>query len=155
MAIAETVDELAAAILDDPSGGFAVRALTRKPDSPAAKALAARGAEIVVADLDDGESVARAFEGAYGAFCVTNFWEHFSPEKEKQQARAMAEAAKRAGLEHVIHRRSHAHGHGPLQGPALRERLRRVGAVERGADSDREERGVGGRGAHSTVPNLH
>ena len=46
--------------------------------------------------------MARAFAGAYGAFCVTNFWEHFSPEKEKQQARTMAEAAKQAGLKHVI-----------------------------------------------------
>jgi uncharacterized protein YbjT (DUF2867 family) len=93
---------LAQAILADPAGGFAVRAITRHTDSARARALAALGAEIVEADLDDAESLARAFAGAYGAFCVTNFWEHFSPEKELQQARNMAAAAKAAGLRHVV-----------------------------------------------------
>jgi uncharacterized protein YbjT (DUF2867 family) len=93
---------LARAILADPAGGFAVRALTRKVDSEKAKALAALGAEVVPADLDDAESLERAFAGAHGAFCVTNFWEHFSPEKEISQARNMAAAAKAAGLEHVV-----------------------------------------------------
>ena len=93
---------LARAILDDPDGGFAVRALTRNPDSDAARALAERGAEVVRADLDDPESLRRAFDGAYGAYCLTNFWEHLSPEKEKEQARNMAEAAAATGLQHVI-----------------------------------------------------
>lgn len=60
------------------------------------------GAEVVAADVDDIESLERAFEGAHGAFCVTFFWEHFSPEKEGQHARNMAFAAKNAGVEHVI-----------------------------------------------------
>ena len=64
--------------------------------------LAKIGAEIVAADVDDIESLKRAFEGAYGAFCVTNFWEHFSPEKELAQATNMAHAAKHTGLQHVI-----------------------------------------------------
>jgi len=93
---------LARAILRDPAGGFAVRALTRRLDSEPARALAALGAEVVQADLDDDVSLARAFEGAYGAFCVTNFWEHFSPEREGAQARNLAEAANRAGVRHVI-----------------------------------------------------
>jgi uncharacterized protein YbjT (DUF2867 family) len=93
---------LARAILDDPDGEFRVRALTRKPDSDAARALAERGAEVVQADLDDLDSLRRAFDGAYGAYCLTNFWEHFSPEKEKEQAGHMAEAAARAGVQHVI-----------------------------------------------------
>ena len=93
---------LARAILDDPAGGFAVRALTRKPDSEKARALAKRGAEVVAADLDDAESVTQAFRGAWGAFCVTNFWEHFSPDKELAQAASMARAARDAGLSHVI-----------------------------------------------------
>jgi len=93
---------LVRAILNDPKGGFAARALTRNPESAKAKELAKAGAEVVVADLDDEETLERAFDGAYGAFCVTNYWEHFSPEKEMAQAGAMARAAKSAGLKHVI-----------------------------------------------------
>ena len=93
---------LARAIMEDPAGGFAVRALTRKPDSEKARALSERGAEVVTADLDDTESVTRAFRGAWGAYCMTNFWEHFSPEKELAQAANMAQAAREAGLRHVI-----------------------------------------------------
>ena len=93
---------LARAILDDPQGGFAVRALTRNVDSEAARALAARGAEVVRADLDDVESLVSAFAGAYGAFCVTNFWEHLDPEREATQARNQAQAAARARLRHVV-----------------------------------------------------
>ncbi len=93
---------LVRAILKDPQGGFAARALTRKTDSDKAKALAKQGVEVVAADLDSVESLNRAFAGAYGAFCLTNFWEHFSPEKELAQAANMAQAAKHAGLKHVI-----------------------------------------------------
>lgn len=93
---------LARAILADPEGGFAVRALTRKVGSDRAQELASRGAEVVHADLDDPESVRRAFAGAYGAYCVTNFWEHMSPDREIAQAGAMAEAARAAGLTHAI-----------------------------------------------------
>lgn len=90
---------LVRAILNDPENLFQVRALTRNPDSEKARAL---GVEVVKADLDDVESLKHAFQGAYGAYCVTNFWEHYSPEKEMSQAANMAEAAKYAGLEHVI-----------------------------------------------------
>jgi uncharacterized protein YbjT (DUF2867 family) len=93
---------LARAILNDPDGGFAVRAITRNADSPKAQELAKQGAEVVVADLDDESSLEAAFKGAYGAFCITNFWEHFSPEKEAAQIQSLARAAKRAGLNHVI-----------------------------------------------------
>jgi uncharacterized protein YbjT (DUF2867 family) len=90
------------AILDDARGGFTARAVTRHPDGEKGRALAARGVEVVAADLDDEESVARAFAGAAGAFCLTNFWEHFSPERELAQAKNLAQAAKRAGVRHVI-----------------------------------------------------
>ncbi len=93
---------LVRAIVSDKDGGFAARALTRKADSDKAKELAKLGAEVVAADLDDVESLKRAFSGAYGVFCVTNFWEHFSPEKEFAQARNMAQAAKHAGVQHAI-----------------------------------------------------
>jgi uncharacterized protein YbjT (DUF2867 family) len=93
---------LVRAILADRNGGFGVRALTRKPDSEKAQALKNAGAEVVTADVDDPASVRRAFTGAYGAFCLTNYWEHFSPERELTQARNQAQAAKDAGLQHVI-----------------------------------------------------
>jgi uncharacterized protein YbjT (DUF2867 family) len=90
------------AILDDQDGRFAARAITRNVDSDKAQELAKMGAEVVAADIDDAESLQNALAGAYGAYFVTNFWEHFSPEKEMAQARALAEAAKHAGLRHVI-----------------------------------------------------
>jgi uncharacterized protein YbjT (DUF2867 family) len=93
---------LVRAICSDPSSEFAARALTRDPESEGAKALAALGAEVVAVDIDDEASIEKAFAGAYGAFCVTFFWAHFSPEVEQAQAAAMASAAKAAGLEHVI-----------------------------------------------------
>jgi uncharacterized protein YbjT (DUF2867 family) len=93
---------LARAILADREGGFSVRALTRKADSDAAKALRAGGAEVVTADLDDASSLERALEGAHGAYFVTNFWEHFSPDREQAQAKAMAQAARRVGVAHAI-----------------------------------------------------
>jgi uncharacterized protein YbjT (DUF2867 family) len=93
---------LARAILADRNGGFAVRAITRKPESEKAQALKNAGAELVTADADDASSIRRAFTGAYGAFCLTNFWEHFSPERELTQARNQAQAAKDAGVQHVI-----------------------------------------------------
>ncbi|HVQ33172.1 MAG TPA: NmrA/HSCARG family protein [Lysobacter sp.] len=93
---------LARAILEDPQGGFRVRAITRHVDSDKARALAAAGAELVAADLDDEASLERALTGADGAFFVTNYWEHFSPEKEHQQARNMAQAAKAAHVKHIV-----------------------------------------------------
>src|SRR5688572_919037 len=93
---------LCRAILADPSGGFACRAVTRDPNKDKAKALAAAGAEVVAGNLDDVESLKKAFAGAHGVFAVTNFWEHFSAEKEKAQAKNAAEAAKAAGVKHVI-----------------------------------------------------
>ncbi len=93
---------LARAILDDADGGYVCRALTRNPASDAARALVARGADVVQADLDDKDSLAVAFQGAYGAYCMTNFFEHFSPEKELQQAANLADAAKAAGIRHAI-----------------------------------------------------
>src|SRR5260370_14570480 len=93
---------LARAILSDPRGGFAVRAITRNVDGAKARELAKIGAEVVAADIDSPESLKKAFDGAYGAFCVTFFWAHFSPEKEIAEVQAMAAAAKNAGLKHVI-----------------------------------------------------
>jgi uncharacterized protein YbjT (DUF2867 family) len=90
------------AILNDRSGEFKVRAITRNAGSDKANELAHRGVEVVEANVDDKVSLVKAFEDAYGAYCVTFFWEHFSPEKENLHAKNMAEAAKEAGVQHVI-----------------------------------------------------
>jgi uncharacterized protein YbjT (DUF2867 family) len=93
---------LVRAIVGDPSGGFTARAITRNVNSDKAKELGKLGAEVVAADTDDAASLEKAFAGAHGAFCVTAYWEHFSPEKELAQAQNMAKAAKRAGVKHVV-----------------------------------------------------
>ncbi len=93
---------LVRALLNDPKRTFTVRAVTRNPESPKALQLKRVGAEVVKGDIDDLESLKKAFKGAYGAFCVTNFWEHSSPEREFAQARNLAEAAKACNLKHVI-----------------------------------------------------
>jgi len=93
---------LVRAILNDKQGGFSARAITRNVNSDKAKALAKMGAEIVQADVNDEKSIRKAFDGAYGAYCVTFYWEHFSPEKELAQAKNLAQAAKEAGVKHVI-----------------------------------------------------
>jgi uncharacterized protein YbjT (DUF2867 family) len=93
---------LVRAILNDPDHEFNVRAITRDVSTDKAKELARMGAEVVAADLDNAESMNKAFQGAYGAYCVTFFWNHFSPEKEKENAKTMADASKAAGIKHVI-----------------------------------------------------
>jgi uncharacterized protein YbjT (DUF2867 family) len=93
---------LARAILNDPNSEFAVRAITRDANSDKAQELARMGAEVVAADIDDPASVQKALDGAYGAYFVTFYWAHLSPDKERAEAKTMAEAAKAAGLKHVI-----------------------------------------------------
>ena len=93
---------LARAILSDSGSNFIVRAITRNVNSDKALALAKSGAEVVSADLDDAESLKRAFDGAYGLYAVTNFWEHFSADKELEQTKNIAAAAKAANVKHVI-----------------------------------------------------
>lgn len=93
---------LVRAILADPNGGFAARAITRDVKSDKAQALARAGAEVVAADIDDEAALTKALRGAHGAFLVTFFWAHFSAEKEYNEARSMARAAKAAGVKHVV-----------------------------------------------------
>ena len=93
---------LTRAILNDSSGEFSVRAVTRDVTSDKAKELTKLGAEVVAADVDNAASVEKALEGAYGAYFVTFFWSHYSPEKEIAEAKTFANAAKKAGLKHVI-----------------------------------------------------
>ncbi|KAM3916753.1 nmrA-like family domain-containing protein 1 isoform 2-T2 [Leptodactylus fuscus] len=91
---------VAAALLDD--GTYEVRAVTRDTSKPAALKLKEAGAEVVSADLDDEKSLEAALAGAYGAFVVTNYWEHLSKEKEITQGKRIADLAKYLELQFVI-----------------------------------------------------
>ena len=137
---------LVRAILGDAGGGFAARALTRDANSDKAKELAKLGAEVVAADVDDVESLKQAFEGAYGAYCVTFFWAHFSPEKETRQCHCHGPGGEggRRPARHLVHarghaqvgaaqRQPHAHADGQVQGAALRRQGRGRRGVHRGS----------------------
>jgi uncharacterized protein YbjT (DUF2867 family) len=93
---------LVRALMSEAKGDFRARALTRNVDSAKAHDLARLGADVVAADIDDVESLKRAFAGAEAVYCVTFFWDHFSPEREAANVKTMAEAAKHAGVRHVI-----------------------------------------------------
>ncbi len=103
---------LVRAIAADPEGGFSARAITRNAGSDKARALADLGVEVVEADVDDVGSLERAFAGAYGAYCVTFFWEHFSPDREAAQVENMAAAA--AGAGHPARGLVDPRGHPPV-----------------------------------------
>jgi uncharacterized protein YbjT (DUF2867 family) len=93
---------LVRAILDDESSEFAVRAISRTPNSKKSHALREMGAEVAFGDVDDESSIEKAFRGAHGAYCVTFYWDHLSPERENADAANLAKAAKSAGVQHVI-----------------------------------------------------
>ena len=83
-------------------GGFKLRAMTRKPDGDAAKALSALGAEVVTGDLDDEKSLARAVAGAWGVFAVQNTWEA-GIEREEEQGKRLAKVARDGGVQHFVY----------------------------------------------------
>ncbi len=83
-------------------GGYRIRALTRKPDSDAAKHLASLGAEIVAGDLDDASSLAAALANTWGVFAVQNTWEA-GVEKEEQQGLRLAKLAREANVQHYVY----------------------------------------------------
>lgn len=81
-------------------GRFGVRALTRNPASEAARALTAAGAEVVQGDLADRASLRAALKGCYGAFGVTNFWEH--QERERELGKNLVNALAGSEVEHAV-----------------------------------------------------
>ncbi len=85
------------------AAGFPVRALTRDPETPAAQALAARGATMVRGDLNDRTSVERAVAGAAGVFSVQTFGGAGGLAGEVRQGMALADAARVAGVHHLVY----------------------------------------------------
>jgi uncharacterized protein YbjT (DUF2867 family) len=84
------------------SGKFAVRVVSRDPKSTAAEALNKRGVEVIKGDLLDAPSLRLPFEGAYGAFVVTNFWDPAQMLRETEIGKAAVQAARTAGVKHLI-----------------------------------------------------
>jgi uncharacterized protein YbjT (DUF2867 family) len=82
--------------------GRTVRAMTRKPESGAAKALAKLGAQIVVGDLDDVASLERALDGAWGVFGLQNTWEA-GVEREEEQGKRLVDVARKKGITHYVY----------------------------------------------------
>ncbi len=82
--------------------GWRVRGLTRDPQKPAARKLAEQGVEIVPGDLDDRSSLGRAVRGVYGVFAAMTPFEQ-GPAGEERQGKALADAAKAAGVRHYVY----------------------------------------------------
>src|SRR6266540_1476573 len=84
--------------------GWKIRALTRDLDKPAAQALANAGAELIAGDMDSRSELDAAFDGAYGVFSVQNFWlPNVGFNGEIQQGKNVADAAKAAGVGHLVY----------------------------------------------------
>ena len=83
-------------------GKYAVRVLTRNPESDKAQALVARGAEVVAADLNDRSSLATAFSNVYGAFLVTNSFDPSNGVGDTELGKLAVAAAREAGVQHAI-----------------------------------------------------
>lgn len=81
---------------------FELYALTRKPESPAARALAERGLTVVQGDLDDAGSLRKALAGRWGVYAVQNTWEA-GVAKEEEQGKRLATLAREAGVQHLVY----------------------------------------------------
>jgi uncharacterized protein YbjT (DUF2867 family) len=81
---------------------WVIRGVTRDVSKPSAKSLENLGAETITADLNDASTLKNAVKGAYAVFAVTNFWESHSADVEIKQGKAIADAAKEAGVQHFV-----------------------------------------------------
>jgi uncharacterized protein YbjT (DUF2867 family) len=84
------------------SGQYAVRVVSRDPSSKSAETLKHRGVQVVKGDLLEPSSLRAAFEGAHGAFLVTNFWDPTQMPQETEIANASVKEARAAGVQHFI-----------------------------------------------------
>jgi uncharacterized protein YbjT (DUF2867 family) len=81
---------------------FKVRTASRNPSGDAAKALTARGVEVVKADMLEPSSLKALYDGAHGAFLVTNFGDPAQRGREEEIGAGAASAARSAGVKHLI-----------------------------------------------------
>lgn len=79
-----------------------VRGITRDPSKAAAQELAAQGAEVVQADVNDSASLEKAFAGVDTVFAVTDYWATLDMKVEMQQGKNLVDGAKKAGVKHFI-----------------------------------------------------
>ena len=82
--------------------GWTVRSLTRRPESPAGRELAALGTDVIRVDLDDRRSLTAAFAGAHGVFSVQNPMTS-GVDAEVRHGKNVADAAKEAHVAHVVY----------------------------------------------------
>src|SRR5437773_8986838 len=83
--------------------GFAVRAITRNPDKPAAQTLKSKGVDLFKGDMEDRASLSQAIKGVQGVFCVQNYWEKgIGYAGEIRQARNLIRVAKEAPINHFV-----------------------------------------------------
>ncbi|KAH6904380.1 NmrA family protein [Coprinopsis sp. MPI-PUGE-AT-0042] len=80
-------------LLKEPAGRFKIRGVTRRKDSEASRKLASKGVEVVQADLSNLKETAVAFQGAWGVFGLTQFYEN-GYEGEQLHGKNIVEAAK-------------------------------------------------------------
>ena len=76
--------------------------MTRDPATHVAQELARGGVEVVQGDLEDAASLDRACRGAYGIYSVQDFWS-VGARREVQQGKNLADAAKKAGVQHFVY----------------------------------------------------
>lgn len=87
---------------------FHIKAITRDPTRDTAKALAAKGAEVVSANLNDRESLHQVIKGAYGVFGVTNFWDPNPQDIDEKviaevtQGKNIADVSREEGVQHLV-----------------------------------------------------
>jgi len=84
------------------SQGWNLRALVRNPTTDGAKSLTDKGVEVVHGDLEDPASLTNALRGIWGVFSVQDFWS-VGAKREVQQGKNLAEAARKAGVEHFVY----------------------------------------------------
>lgn len=84
------------------ANGWDVRAVSRDINKPAAQELRNKGAMVIQADMNDNRSLLEAMQGVYGVYSVQPMYTT-GPDKEIQHGKAVADAAKKSGVDHFVY----------------------------------------------------